>query len=787
MMCCSVRSTRQRELDSSASQSVRVVASSTQSVPQRQFCTSVQWPDVKPASAVTRDVDRSMHRYTGGEYTAGGDQQIAGNGQTVQPCRTFTGTDSIGMVARLSDDDYHSPDSAYHSSHGSGNSTAWNGGQAGDDQLSRQHRWWPRVTQVPTNHEKSPSWPVTRPSVLPPGVGHRTSSWTDNTRTNVAEFCEQNPVPVGSQVEDGSPPSPHSARRYFEEIAAQRLSEQQFRSELRSRNTAFHPSSYAVNSPYRKFDSIPSAENTSTNCVLSDHGKVVASRSKSFRNPVGQDCSPGPPPLPATSPPHDPPPRLASSGTRTASSSDMDRLVSPYNATLHRDIVGNEVDRHSLMPNGQGVLGMQVSPSVSRVESLSETSIKTVQPQREQSFLANGRRHAHEYHSGNVAPVAEGTQVGDNLSLHITSTDEDDLHPRLDKLPACQSQTSMLRRLSQEYYGASRSCYGINPAGRMSLGSLSSSLSTSGNDLSQPPAVKNVDTHYRHLELESPTGAPGSSVTGVAGPLDDAGTSFVRTRKTQMSLRKAFGIFDDFDVAETELIKQLPVLTEDELPNAAVPPSMLNDSVGLSAIDDHRFKGSKGRRSSESEFHRQAGDWQHLDRQVERPAVNPSLAMMQRSMSLGSAGQTMTSAVLHGHRLSTASDAQSSNSSSSGSSNGVRSSLDLSTGSSARSGEVLVPKQSSDPMKMAKAKSKSLPRDVLLSSDPGPAMSFQQPWRQSEDTMRPQVDVYLLKSESPMDWFYASFNVRCWRHWLSDYLSVLASVDLLMHRESLRT
>jgi len=724
----SVRSSRHREPESTVTSRSQLVANSTQSVtPQRQFCTSVEPSDIQPAPTASRNVSRNMRRYSGAEFTATSSQQDCGNSVSHQMLdvgdrRPFTGpADSVGVSARLSDEDYHSPDSAYHSSHGSGNSSAWNGGQGFDSRLPN-HQLWPPVSGGPTyskNHEKYPSWPDTQTSVLPSAVGCRASSWTDNARTNNPEVYNQDPVELNTQGEDGLQPSPREARRYFEEVAA-RLREQQSRSEFQPTRsaTAFHPSNYAIgyqDNPYR--------ENSSTSFVSA--GKVDSGWVRSFQSPGSQECSPGPPPLPDTSPPHDPPPQYSSSsGTRIMSSSGVDKLSTPYNASSPRDVLDAERDRQSLTPSGTGVFGMQAPVSMSRIESFSKTSS---QPRPEQSYLAHGRRYSYESGSGKVA--AEGSRRSDKLSPR--AVDEDELRSRLDKLPANQSQTSVLRRLSQEYFGASRSRYGINPPGRMSLGSISSCLSASGNDISEPSAVRNSDTNYRQLESESPAGAPGLSVPGLMEPADD-GANFVRSRKTQMSLRKAFGILDDFDVAEIDALKQLPVLTEVDVPHAILPSTVRHGSDALPTRENHRVSVSKGRRSSESEFHR---DLRNFDRLTEKPAVDSSSVIMQRSMSLGSALQPMVSS---SHRLSTASDAHSSHSSSSGSTNGVRSSLDYSTGSSARSAEILssygvVSKESGgDPVKLAKAKSKSLPRDVLLSSDPGPAMSVLQPWHQSE-------------------------------------------------------
>lgn len=725
MFCCSVRSSRSRELDSSASPSSQVVAISTRSVPLRQFCTSVKTSDIQPTSATTHDVNHStQHRHSRTKVMDGGsrsDYVTSSSHQMFEAGdrRPFSGTDSAGMVAGLSDDDYHSPDSAYNSSYGSSNSAAWNSGQRFNGQLPRHH-WWSQVTRGPTNssnHEKFPSWPVTQPSALPPTVGYRAASWTDNTRTNSTEF--NNPAGLNSQAEDSSPPSPRSARRYFEEVAA-RLREQQSRSDFQMRNTTANPRSYAVgnqSNPYHEFDFVYGMENSSPNCVPA---KMVAGQARSFRSSGVQECSPGPPPLPSSSPPHDPPPRLNSSGSRVASSSSVERLMTPHSATSPRDVFDPGADRR-IQQNGQRMLGMQASPNVAWVESFSETSNNTAQPQQ-----VNARRYVYENGSASVVPgAAEGAHVSDKLSPRV-SIDEDDLLSHLDRLPANQRQTSVLRRLSQEYFGASRSSYAINPTGRMSLGSASGTSSTSANDLPQPAAVANVDADYRHRNLENATVAAGLGIPAALEPHDDDGDNFVRTRKTQMSLRKAFGIFDDFEVAETNS-KQLPVLTEDDAHNSTVTQA---------ASDGVRVKDSKGRRSSESEFRRIAGDWRNLDRQLEKPAVSKSVAM-QRSMSVGSTEQSLLPDVSHSHgyRLSTASDAHSSYSSSSGSTSGARLSLDLPP--CARSAEAS--RDSVDPVKLVKAKSKSLPRDALLPSDTGLAVSFPQQYRQNNDVERLEV------------------------------------------------
>jgi len=401
-------------------------------------------------------------------------------------------------------------------------------------------------------------------------------------------------------------------------------------------------------------------------------------------------------------------------------------------------------------PNGEGVFGIQASRNVTRVDSFTATSINTVPPQHDQSYLVNGRRYSHDNGCRTVARlVVDSAHVSDKLSSPpIATIDEEDLLSRLDQFPATQSQTSVLRRLSQEYFGASRSRYGINPAGRMSLGSISSSLSTSGNDLSQLLVVKNVDPGHQHTEFVIPSRPSG--VDRALEVSDDSDANFVRTRKAQMSLRKAFGIFDDFDVAEAEVVKQLPVLTEDEVPGTRVP----SNSAGLASSDEWTTKAGKGRRYSETEFHRQAGDSRNVDRLSDQPTVDwlsdqptvdrcsamqrnvdrlsdqPTVdrcSAMQRSVSLGMT-TTMTDIT---HRLSTASDAQSSNSSSSVSTGGLKSSLDLSTGSSSHSTDLL-----SDVVMTKRTNSKSLSRDVALPSDP---VALTHCFGHSDDTQRLEV------------------------------------------------
>lgn len=717
MFVGSVRSSRHREMDSLASQSSQVVT------PQRQFCTPVERDNDQPAVPITRDVNRTAHRYNVAEFVAGSsrrDHVVADSSRMFEAVDRlpFNGTD---MTTRMSEDDYHtcSPDSAYHSSHDSGSIAVWNDRQGFNGQLTHHH-WWSPVTHEPMytkNHEKHPSWPVTQPSVLPSTISNRTSSWTDNARLSNTDYNNQKPV--NSQVRDSSPPSPHTARRYFEELAAQ-LREEQACGEFQPHNTRVQPSSNTVGQQNN-------IENNAINYFSPDYVKTVAERARFSHSPGDLECSPAPPPLPATSPPHDPPPRLSSSGTLSASSG-VEKVTTPYTAELHRDVSDTKRDRQLL--DSRGMLGTRAVPSITQVRSLPETSVNGTPSQREQMYLVNTRRCIYENASGSLTPLAaEGCHLSDNLSPCVT-IEEDDLNARLDQLPRSRSQTSVLRRLSQEYFGDSRSRYGINPTGRMSLGSFSSALSTSGNDLSQPAPTKSVETNYRCQESESPKETVGPSVFGAVEPTDDAGTNFIRTRKTQMSLRKAFGIFDDFDAAEAELVKHLPVLAEDDVSSASVPSCALNNSVGLAACENHKVNWNKGRRSSESEFLRQASDWRNFDRQAERPSVDSS-SVLHRSISVGSGGQPAMCAVLHGRRLSTASDVQSIQSSSSGSTNGVRSSQDVLTGNSACATDVmpvsgLLVKESNGLLKAAVAKSKSLPRGALLPSDADLALSFPQ-------------------------------------------------------------
>jgi len=721
----SVRSSRQHEMDSLASRTSQVVT------PQRQICMPIEWSNDQPTVPIASDVNRNMHRYNGAEFMAGSGQwdftaavsnQMFGAGESLP----LNGSDSVGTVVRMSDDDCHtcSPDSAYHSSHDSGSSSAWNNRQGFSSQLSHR-QWLSQVTQDPVHsksHEKYPSWPVTQPSVLPPAVNDRTSSWTDNTRSrsNNTEFHGQKPLAVNSQVEDTSPPSPHTAIRYFEELGA-RLREQQSRSEFQTRNARFQPNMSIVGNQN-------CAENNFSNYVSPDYSKTVAGRASFTHSPGALECSPAPPPLPSTSPPHEPPPRLSSSGTTlSASSTGAEKVTTPHNAALCRDVFDVEGDRQMLTPDGRGMLGIRAVPNIRQAESFPEISINGV---REQNHLVNTRRCIYENGSGSVMPlVVEGSHIKDKLSPRAI-IEEDDLNSRLDQLPRSQSQTSVLRRLSQEYFGDSRSRYGINPSGRMSLGSISGSSSTSGNDLSHLALVKNLDTNYQCQESESPKETAGLSIFRAVEPPDDASTNFVRTRKTQMSLRKAFGIYDDFDAVEMELLNHLPVLAEVDVPSTTVPSSVLNESVELAACENQSVNWSKGRRSSESGFLRQAGDSWNVDRQVEKPSINSS-SVLQRSISMGSGAQPTVFTLLHGHRLSTASDAQSVHSSSSGSTNGVRSSQDLLIGNSACATDVLpvggqLVTESSDPLKAARAKSKSLPHDALLPHDADLLMSFPQ-------------------------------------------------------------
>lgn len=186
----------------------------------------------------------------------------------------------------------------------------------------------------------------------------------------------------------------------------------------------------------------------------------------------------------------------------------------------------------------------------------------------------------------------------------------------------------------------------------------------------------------------------------------------------------------------------MPVLTEDEVPGIAIPSTTSNDLDFFPAAENHRVAASRGRRSSESEFRWQSGNSRNFVQPAEKPGVDVCNLLMQRSMSLGSAVQPSMSTVLHGHRLSTASDAHSTHSSSSGSTNGVRSSLDLSTGSSARSTEVFPgyigsSVKDDSAVRQAKAKSKSLPRDVPPL--PSGASSLLQPWHRDE---RSEVNCY---------------------------------------------
>ena len=68
MVCCSVRSSRRRERESSGNQPTEVVASSSEAVPQRQFYTSVECSDVQPAATVSEDVNHTMRRYSGADH-----------------------------------------------------------------------------------------------------------------------------------------------------------------------------------------------------------------------------------------------------------------------------------------------------------------------------------------------------------------------------------------------------------------------------------------------------------------------------------------------------------------------------------------------------------------------------------------------------------------------------------------------------------------------------------------------------------------------------------------------
>ena len=698
---CSVRSSRHSELDSSVRPSGQVAASAARPIPQRQFCTSIDRSDIQPASTTSRDAAHAAPRYdvakvaTGGlprEFASGGLQKFEAGDR-----RPVTGAEGIGMIARLSDDDYQSPDSAYHSSHSSGNNTSWNGQQGPNGQVP--HQWWSQVSGVPAysrNHEKSPSCPVTQMS---------------NVRMSSTKFYHQNSAGFNSRHGEDSA-SLQSATQYYQGSAVQ-PHEETSRSVFHTEPSNFHPATYAAGNQNSSYQEYESPRNNSSTYASPYYGWMRSDEDTRF-----QECSPGPPPLPATSPPRDLPTKLLSSGARSISSSDVERLTTPCTTASHREVFDVEPNRLLPPSNGRGMVGMKSSPDMVRLQSFPETAAYDAHSQREPRSSVSARRRSCE---NGVAIV---TPDDDRLSPRVTTVDEENLRLYLDQFPKSQSQTSVLRRLSQEYFGGSRSRYGINPTGRVSLGSISSSVSTSGNDLSQPVVSEDVDSDSRYHHSESPQETARSNVS------DDAGTNFVRARKTQMSLRKAFGIFDDFDVAESESSKHLPVLTEDDVPS----PTVHNSSFGSAAV--HKPKDGKGRRSSESEFIHQVGrEWRNFDRQSEKPAVITSSAM-QRSMSVGSAGQAM-SVASHGQRLSTASDAQSSHSSSSGSTNGVRSFLDFSTGSSARSSEVLPPYAAAASYEPPRpAKSKSLPRDSVPPTD----VLSPQHWLQHDVSERSEVN-----------------------------------------------
>ena len=586
-------------------------------------------------------------------------------------------------------DDY-SQDSAYHSPFG-GSSAALTPHQSSTNindsyDPTQQSYWSPEQSGGGRLHEKYPSWPVTQSAPLdaasrqPGAIGSRTSSWSDHTRTSI-EF----PSKPGStyhqtsrmttHVEEALRLSPMSARRRFSEMS------EVSRQPLYPKTTReFHR---AVTSQLEGYGCANSSTNTGLPYYTEpnsypewdeSHDYYRVNRSGGDRSSYGGGSSPRvlqetpPPPLPLTSPPRDYNPMtlasLASSGqsvTTPKSGGSYTFIVNNkpfYNTSTQTETILQEYDREIQIRQGEAVIAeprwqnaeTQVTPT-SSVASCSAARTKV------QQFLATGSSEISRNNGRDIGfrLMPNGPRIPETIAEHSESTPYEHVRRGSDlERVSCQggvsssstgesiglmdyinefppSQTNMLRKLSQEFYGQ-RLKPSLAGSARMSYEGKTSQL--------QLGAVDERSTSFQfHPSNCDPTPSamttarssttrisPGSTVPTDTLETSDLGPNFVRNRKSQMSLRKAFGIFEEAFEMESQ---QNRAAVEMAFQKSDVTSASGRGSKDGKPLESNGMAGlsqrQKGRRSEDPVGHHQLhrNQSEHLASVKERQRAEP--------------------------------------------------------------------------------------------------------------------------------------------------------------------
>lgn len=603
-----------------------------------------------------------------------------GDGRRVRP----TSMNFVSSSNAVDDDEYCSPDSAYHSPFGNGSNTALSANITLNGYEEQQRQW----NASSKGHEKFPSWPPAASpqmssAVATSGVGSRTSSWSGSApQTNAAVEFTLAPRLGGSRVDEMPGPLLSSANtpRSMYDLSSSTPGATGVRRQRRSDADYLHQGPVASTRPTYPGGAVDDRSSRQRGRPSSDfivpasgqmNRQTSYSKAMSYQlDSSGLEDSPAPPPLPASSPPRGPMPPSSSwsngsTPERPGNYQCVARAPRPFYNTYTQTDPVTDGDESTVESSSRPA--MRTSRSYSSAIQFSYGGLDSDVTSGVGGDVRLRRQQQRLLRTTDAAAAA-----GDAGAPLVAEMDAAEVAPPFDDHGV--DQTNILRRLSQELYGQ-QSRFGpptVRTAGDANSRAIAvakspdkrlpgSALAVLGNGIS--PTGNEVQ---QDAEVDA-----GSGCVGVA----ESESNFVRARKTQMSLRKAFGIFEEIDAdvsvgVASKPAKSMPTLgeTSEERATAAAerqPLYLSGAQPESSQIASREQFRSKERRTSDSfgyQPRRQRSDFQNTD---------APLAAKARAMSVADAGQSLSDlSASQVHRLSYASDVHSSFSSSSGSAPG---------------------------------------------------------------------------------------------------------------------
>jgi len=513
----------------------------------------------------------------------------------------------------VDDGDQCSPDSAYHSPfNGSKTTLVYGSAQQNGSEKHQRRRQSSRLEQSSKGHEKSTSWPPadlqTTTATSSSGVSSRTSSWSGNATSSQLGATEFTLAPRLGGTRADERPSPATPGQYtsrgYDDASSGIL-----RRHRPGGDAVFHAAVSTRLSNYSPDDDDGDRALQSRRRPHSDFFAVdKMTRHSSYARAMGasqdssgpEDSPLSPPPLPATSPPRGAMPSMSDSDTPSVRPGNYPypmRIRPFYNTSSQTD--------HALVEAPQiGNVGDETADGrpLRTAMRTSQSYSTAVQFQQATGVQRNLSSSTGELRSsltlqlmGRQPPV---TDVDSGTPKFVAGESDGVTGLGCDKSTQ-EDQTNIFRRLSKELYGQ-QTRYGQTM--RMSVDSGGSVVQlgprmTGGNRKLDSRLVAMTDNGVSPMTTTTPPDGDSSQVDEHNDVDVDAESNFVRTRKSQVSLRKAFGIFEEVDAE-----KMLALSETAEYPDLLLlqPNSALPASRRASASGDENQRRSKERPTNDS-------------------------------------------------------------------------------------------------------------------------------------------------------------------------------------------